>query len=282
MTRELRFDGSTAIVTGAGQGLGAAYARLLASRGAQVVVNDLGDNADKVVAEIVEAGGQAVTCKVSVATEEGVQQIFDTAMETYGRIDILINNAGILRDRSLKKMTMQEYDDVMNVHLRGSFMLSQKVFAQMAEQQYGRVVMTTSVAGLYGNFGQANYSSAKMGLVGLGKTLSQEGARNGIRVNIIAPGALTAMTEGLVAEGSEAEMGPELVAPMVAWLSHPDCEDSGSIYAAFGGRLSKVFVAQTQGVALGAHTIEDVVAHLPEIRDEAGYRIPAHAFDTQG
>jgi NAD(P)-dependent dehydrogenase (short-subunit alcohol dehydrogenase family) len=169
----------------------------------------------------------------------------------------------------------------MSVHLRGSFMLTQKVFPQMVEQQYGRVVMTTSVAGLYGNFGQANYSSAKMGLVGLGRTLSQEGARNGIKVNIIAPGALTAMTADLVAEGSEADMGPELVAPMVAWLSHPDCDDTGCIYSASGGRLAKVFVAQTQGVTLGAHTIEDVVDNLSEIRDEAGYRVPAHAFDTR-
>jgi len=145
MTKELRFDGRTAIITGAGRGLGAAYALLLASRGANVVVNDLGDDADAVVAEITSAGGKAVAAKVSVASEEGVEQIYNTAIDAFGQIDILVNNAGILRDRSLKKMTLQEFDDVLAVHLRGSFMLSQKVFAHMSEQKYGRIVMTTSV-----------------------------------------------------------------------------------------------------------------------------------------
>jgi NAD(P)-dependent dehydrogenase (short-subunit alcohol dehydrogenase family) len=278
MTKELRFDGRTAIITGAGRGLGAAYAKLLASRGAQIVVNDLGDDADAVVADITNAGGKAVAAKVSVATEEGVSQIYDTAIDAFGKIDILVNNAGILRDRSLKKMTLQEFDDVLAVHLRGSFMLSQKVFAHMSEQKYGRIVMTTSVAGLYGNFGQANYSAAKMGLVGLARTLAQEGNRYGINVNVISPGALTAMTESMMDANSESV--PDKVAPMVGYLCHEDCQESGAIYSSSGGRLSKVFVGQTLGVTLGEHTIEDVVQHLPEISDETGYRLPAHAFDS--
>jgi len=244
---ELRFDGKVAIVTGAGGGLGRSHALLLASRGAKVVVNDLGGShtgegqsqnaADKVVAEIVEAGGEAVANYDSV--EDG-DKIVKTAVDSYGRVDIVINNAGILRDVSFHKMSQTDWDLVYKVHVLGSFRVTHAAWPLMREQGYGRIVMTASAAGIYGNFGQANYSMAKLGLVGLSNTLAQEGRRKNIHVNTIAPIAGSRMTETVLPPDLIAALKPEYVSPLVAKLVHEDCEETGGLYEVGGGFYAKL------------------------------------------
>ena len=262
----IRYDDRVAIVTGAGGGLGKVYALQLAARGAKVVVNDLGGTpdgagggssrpADDVVAEIVEAGGEAVASYDSVSTVEGGQAIVDTAVEAFGRVDILINNAGILRDKSLVKMAPGDWDAVRNVHLDGAYYVTQPAFKLMKAQGYGRIVMTTSAAGLYGNFGQTNYSAAKMGLVGLASTLKIEGRKYDIKVNTVAPIALTRLTEDILPPNMQEKLKPEFVAPLVLYLCSEECPESGGIYNAGAGYFNRVAVLSAGGLALGGGAV---------------------------
>ncbi|MGP4026925.1 SDR family oxidoreductase [Actinomadura sp. 3N407] len=266
---ELRYDGRVAVVTGAGHGLGRQHALELAARGAKVVVNDLGGDrsgvgtsagpAQDVVDEIKKNGGEAVANPDNVATPEGAQAIVKTALDTFGKVDIVINNAGILRDKSFKNMSPEEFDAVIAVHLRGSFLVSSAAWAHLRENGYGRIVNTSSPAGLFGNFGQANYSTAKMGLVGFTKTLAQEGAKYDIKANAIAPVAWTRMTEDLLPADFADKLGVDQVTPLVAYLVHEGNEDSGEVYTVGGGRIAKIFVAEGPGYGQKATlSVEDV------------------------
>ena len=255
------FEDRVAIVTGAGAGLGRTYALELAKRGAKVVVNDLGGTrdgsgggsaaADEVVAEIRKAGGEAVASYDSVATPEGGQAIVDAAIEAFGRIDVLINNAGILRDKSLLKMSEKEWDPVLAVHLAGAFYVTQPAFRKMREQGYGRIVMTTSAAGMFGNFGQTNYGAAKMGLLGFMNTLKLEGASYDVRVNAIAPVAATRLTEDILPPELFAKLKPEMVAPIVLFLCSEQCPESGGIYNAGMGYFSRAGFVTGPGTTVG-------------------------------
>ncbi|XP_046970039.1 peroxisomal multifunctional enzyme type 2 [Vanessa cardui] len=253
---QLRFDGRVAVVTGAGGGLGKAYALLLGSRGAKVVVNDLGSArdgvgksnfADAVVKEIKDKGGEAVADYNSVVEGE---KIIKTALDNFGRIDILINNAGILRDKSFQKMSDQDWDLVHAVHLKGAFKTTQAAWETFKKQKFGRVIMTSSNAGLLGNFGQANYSAAKMGLVGLASTLSIEGAKYNIKVNTIVPTAASRLTEDILPPDMFQAMKPELIAPVVAYMSHESFEDSGLIIDSTLGFATKAHLIRSQGAPL--------------------------------
>ena len=253
----IRFDGRVAIVTGAGGGLGRDYALLLASRGAKVVVNDLGvgksDNvadasaAERVVAEIKAAGGEAIANADSVADPTSARRIARAAIDAYGRIDILINNAGILRDKSFIKAGLDDVDLVIKVHLNGSIYMTHAVWPHLMEQGYGRVIVTTSIAGICGNFGQIAYSAAKMGLVGMMNTLKIEGGRKGVLINAISPGAVTRMTEGLNPPAIDRYMTSDRVAPVVAYLVSEENQSSGQIIEAMAGGISRVAFYQTSG-----------------------------------
>jgi NAD(P)-dependent dehydrogenase (short-subunit alcohol dehydrogenase family) len=256
----MRMQDRVAVVTGAGNGLGREHALLLAREGARVVVNDPGgsvngaggDNAaaDKVVAQIKAAGGNAVANYDSVATPEGAQRLIDTAVKSFGRIDALINNAGILRDKSFAKMALEDFEAVLRIHLLGSTYCTKAAWPLMIEQKYGRVIMTTSVAGTSGNFGQANYGAAKMGLLGLMNVLAVEGAKANIRVNAVSPGATTRMTQGLGAVSSEIDelMQAAHVAPAVAYMASEDCDFSAHIITAAAGGFGRVQFFETAGV----------------------------------
>ena len=269
---EIRLDDRVAIVTGAGRGLGRAHALLLAARGAHVVVNDVGGDGDgsspaeQVVAEIRGAGGPAVVDGTDISTPEGASAVVDLATSTYGRLDIVINNAGILRDRSFAKMSREEVDQVLAVHVGGTIWMSKAAWPVMVEQSYGRIVNTTSAAGLFGNFGQTNYSAAKAGIVGITKTLALEGARAGIQVNAIEPGARTRMTENLLGDLADS-LDPSLVAPLVLWLSAEECPATGEVYNVGGGRVARVLVAQTPGHFDRDLTAEGVRDAWDEIND---------------
>ena len=287
------FADRVAIVTGAGGGLGRQHALLLASRGAAVVVNDLGGDvhgegassgaADHVVAQIRADGGEAVADYGSVSDPTDAEAMVTRAIEEYGRIDIVINNAGILRDKSFVNMGWSDVNAVIDVHLKGAFHVTRPAFARMKEQGYGRIVMTSSGSGLMGNFGQANYGAAKMGLVGLMNVLKIEGAKYNIKVNSIAPIARTRMTEDIFGEAIQ-HFDPEFVTPVVAYLASEDCAVSGEIWSVGGGSVSRFFVGLTQGyfkhpVAEGPLTVEDVAANLRDIRDEDGYIVPFSSQD---
>ncbi|MFF3669157.1 SDR family oxidoreductase [Microtetraspora malaysiensis] len=281
---DLRFDGKVAVVTGAGHGLGRSHALLLAERGAKVVVNDLGGALDgsgastgpaaEVVELIVKNGGEAVVNADSVATPEGAQAIVQAARDAFGRIDVVVNNAGILRDKSFGKMSVEDFDAVIAVHVRGAFLVSRAAFPHMKEQGYGRIVNTSSPAGLFGNFGQANYSTAKMGLVGLTKTLGIEGARANIKANAIAPIAWTRMTETLLPAELEAKFTPERISPLVAYLAHESCETSGEVFSVGGGRVARVFVAEGPGWRDDAITPEAVRDNWEAVMAEEPYLRP--------
>jgi NAD(P)-dependent dehydrogenase (short-subunit alcohol dehydrogenase family) len=287
---ELGFDGRVAIVTGAGGGLGREHARLLASRGALVVVNDIGGAVDgtggdagpaqHVVDEIKAAGGEAVADTNSVATPEGGQAIVQTALDAFGKIDIVVNNAGILRDKSFHNMTPDLVDPVIDVHLRGAFYVTQPAWVHMREQQYGRVIVTASSAGILGNFGQANYGAAKMGLVGLAHVLAQEGERYNIKANAISPIAGTRMTREIFGDLTE-KLDPALVSPVVTWLAHEDCPVSGHTYSVGGGRVARVFVGQGPGYMRtdAPLTLEDVRDHFDEIERTDDFTIFKNATD---
>ena len=251
---DLRFDNRVAIVTGAGNGLGRAHALLLAAHGAKVVVNDLGGGhtgagkssaaADKVVEEIRASGGVAVANYDSV--EDGAK-IVESALDAFKRVDILINNAGILRDTSFPKMTDQDWDLIYRVHVLGSFRVTQAAWPHMRDAGYGRVIMTASAAGIYGNFGQANYSMAKLGLHGFAQTLAIEGNKRGIRVNTIAPIAGSRMTETVLPPNLVPALKPEFVSPLVAWLCHESCDENGSLFEVGGGYVGKLRWERTAG-----------------------------------
>lgn len=254
---ELRFDERVVIITGAGGGLGRAYALQFAARGAKVVVNDLGQSsfkgegassqraADKVVEEIVASGGTAVANYDSV--EEG-EKIVKTAIDKWGRVDIVVNNAGILRDVSMVKMKDIDWDLVHRVHLRGSFKVTKAAWPYMRKQNYGRIIMTTSAAGLYGNFGQANYSAAKLGLLGFSNTLALEGAKRNIFCNTIAPIAGSRMTETVMPPDLVAALKPEYVAPLVLYLCHESSSENGGCFEVGAGWVAKVRLERTQGL----------------------------------
>ena len=271
---ELRFDGRVAIITGAGGGLGRAHALALAHRGASVLVNDLGGALDgsgssataaqRVVEEIIAFGGVAAPNHDSVATAEGGAAIVQSALDAFGRVDVLINNAGILRDRAFHKMDASLIDQVLDVHLKGAFYVSQPAFRLMREQGYGRIVNTSSASGLFGNFGQANYGAAKAGLAGLTRVLALEGIEHGIKVNAIAPIALTRMTEGILGDLAP-KVSPESVSPLVAYLANEECAVNGNIYSVAGGRIARILVAETYGVVLSENTPEAVSAQIYQI-----------------
>ncbi len=253
---DLRFDGRVAVVTGGGRGLGRSYALLLASQGAKVVVNDPGGSlsggaadatpADDVVREIAAAGGDAVASTDSVATPAGGKAIIDTALEHYGRVDILIHNAGIVRRASLKEMTYDDFEAVLDVHLRGAFHVVRPAFPVMCDAGYGRIVLTSSIGGLYGNHGVANYAVAKAGVIGLSNVAAMEGAADGVKSNVIVPAAVTRMAEG-IDTSAYPPMGSDLVAPAVAWLAHESCSINGEILIALAGRVATAVVAETPG-----------------------------------
>jgi NAD(P)-dependent dehydrogenase (short-subunit alcohol dehydrogenase family)/acyl dehydratase/putative sterol carrier protein len=259
----IRFDGQTAVITGAGGGLGKAYALAFADRGANVVVNDVGaENAEKVVAEIKALGADAVASTDSVDTVEGGQAIVNKAISTFGKVDILVNNAGILRDKSFAKMEAEDFDRVIGVHLKGAYNVTRPAFLNMRENGYGRIVMTASAAGLFGNFGQANYSSAKAGCIGLMNTLELEGDRYDIKVNTIAPVAATQMTDGLMPEDLFAKVKPECVAPMVLYLTSELCKESGQIFNAGMGYFGRTAILMGPGIGIGeageVPSVEDI------------------------
>lgn len=265
---EIQFENRVAIVTGAGGGLGRAHARLLAERGASVVVNDLGgardgsgagsSMADAVVAEIVADGGTAVANYDGVHTWQGGEGIVKTALDTFGRIDIVVNNAGILRDTSFANLTEDALDAVLKVHLYGAFHVTKAAWGVMREQGYGRVVMTTSGSGLYGNFGQANYAAAKLGLVGLTRTLAIEGAKYNIRVNAIAPAATSRMTEDVFPEPLLDKFDPEFVSPLVAVLASEASDATGNIYSVGGGHYARVALLEGAGASFD---------HIPSLEE---------------
>ncbi|WP_370328294.1 SDR family oxidoreductase [Euzebya sp.] len=287
-------DGRVAIVTGAGGGLGRSHALLLAQRGAKVGVNDLGVTrsgegaetaaADAVVAEIVDAGGEAVANHDSVADVDGADAIVQTALDSYGRVDVVINNAGFLRDRSFAKMTAEEIVPVVEVHLLGGMYVTKAAWPHLREQGYGRIVNTTSAAGLFGNFGQANYSAAKMGLVGFTQTIAHEGAKYGIRANVIAPLAASRMTEEIMPAELLAAVDPTYVSPLVAYLASEACEDTGRVFSVGGGYVSRVAIVEGPGVVFDdIPTPEGIADRWAEITDVAGGReYPGGAGEETG
>jgi NAD(P)-dependent dehydrogenase (short-subunit alcohol dehydrogenase family) len=285
---DLGFDGRVAVVTGAGGGLGRQHAMLLASRGASVVVNDIGASvsgegsgevpAARTAREIESLGGVAVPDTNTVATPEGGEAIVATALEAFGRIDIIVNNAGILRDKAFHNLTPDLLDPVLDVHLKGSFWVTRPAWARMREQGYGRVVCTSSTSGILGNFGQSNYGAAKAGLVGLTRVLAIEGARHNIKVNAIAPMASTRMTEDLLGAFGD-RLHPRLVSPVVAFLCSEECPVTGEVYEVGGGRVSRLFTGLTPGYFDPELTVEAVRDNFEAIRAEDGYTTPASLAD---
>lgn len=284
--------GRVAIVTGAGGGLGKQHALLLAARGARVVVNDLGGDvhgvggsvsaAQKVVDEIRAAGGEAIANGASVTDPEAVRQMVQQAMATWGRVDILVNNAGILRDKSFAKMDLADFRLVMDVHVMGAVHCTQAVWPIMQAQNYGRIIMTTSSSGLYGNFGQANYGAAKMALVGLMQTLSIEGEKYGIRVNCLAPTAATRMTEGLMPQAVLDALEPQAVSPAMLVMAGEDAPNR-TILCAGAGSFEVAHITLTAGIHLGmgADVPERLLAALDQARDRTAETVP-RAGSEQG
>jgi len=307
MTNDLRFEEQVAVITGAGGGLGLQYALLLASRGARVVVNDIGGSvtgngsdttaADAAAAEIQELGGESVADSHSVTTPAGGQAIIDTARRTWGRVDIVINNAGIVRDAPFEDMTAGRFEALLDVHLRGAFHVTKPAWKLMREQGYGRILNTTSAAGLLGSPAMSNYGSAKTGLVGFTRVLAAEGADHNIKVNAIAPIAYTRMLAHSVETAGQPDdpaaqavlddlvgqylqkLNPALVAPVAAYLTHRDCPVSGEIYTVGAGHVARFFIGRTKGFYSPGLSIEEVRDHLDEIRDEAGYTVPGGPAD---
>jgi len=270
------FNGRVAVITGAGRGLGREYARLLGSKGAKVVVNDPGVSikgeggdagpAEEVVREIKSLGGEAVACTESVATPEGGKAIIAAALDHYGRIDILIHNAGNVRYGSLEELTQEDFEAVVRVHLLGAFHVVRPAFPVMCKAGYGRVVLTSSIGGLYGTHNVVNYGVSKAGMIGLNNIVAIEGAARGVKCNIIAPGAVTRLADGLDTS-QYPPMGPELVAPVVGWLAHESCSITGELLISMGGRVARALIAETEGVYQSSWSIDDVGARIDAIRD---------------
>ncbi|MGE3693014.1 MAG: SDR family NAD(P)-dependent oxidoreductase [Novosphingobium sp.] len=273
---EHRFDGQVAVITGAGRGLGRSYAHLLASKGAKIVVNDIGAEltgkgsdkgpAEDVVREIIELGGEAVATTESVATPEGGKAIIQTALDAYGKVDILIHNAGNVRHGSLEDVSQDDFDSVINVHLRGAFHVLRPIYPIMAKAKYGRIVLTGSIGGLYSLAKSLPYAVAKSGLIGMNNAVALDGADKGIKCNIILPGAMTRMG-GLLDTEKFPPCGPELVAPVVAYLAHESCSITGEMLVSMAGRVARALVAETEGIFKPSWTSEEVAENLGEIRD---------------
>ena len=273
----ISFEDRVVIVTGAGNGLGKAYALDLGNRGAKVVVNDLGGSvdgsgsasspADEVVNEIIKNGGEAVANYDSVATKEGGESIVQSAIDSFGTVDALVNNAGILRDKSFANMSEEELSLIIDVHLKGAFFVSQPAFKVMKEKNYGRIVNVASPSGLFGNFGQSNYGAAKMGVVGLTNVLAIEGAKYDIKVNVIAPTAYTRMTEALLSEDLGKLFSAELVTPLVSYLASEACEPSHEIYGVGAGRFARIGIITHKGYINTSPSAEDIADNIEEIRN---------------
>ncbi|MEG9268448.1 SDR family NAD(P)-dependent oxidoreductase [Qipengyuania sp. Mu-71] len=280
MTNSRSLEGKIAIVTGAGGGLGRCHALELARQGAKVVVNDLGHEAAGAVAkEIRDAGGEAIVAEGSVTDEQAVDAMVANTIETWGRIDILINNAGILRDKSFAKMEIADFREVVDVHLMGAAICTKAVWGLMREQNYGRVVMTTSSSGLYGNFGQANYGAAKMALVGLMQTLAIEGAKYDIRVNALAPTAATQMTNGVLSEEALAQLDPTFVSPGIVHLVSADAP-TRAVLCAGGGHFACANVTLTEGAQIGSgeNAAAEVAHNWHSIAERTGEIVPQYGF----
>jgi NAD(P)-dependent dehydrogenase (short-subunit alcohol dehydrogenase family) len=272
--------GRVAIVTGAGDGLGRQHALLLARKGARVVVNDIAEGAaDRVANEIIASGGEAIAATASVIDAPAIASMVSRTREAWGRIDILVNNAGILRDKSFAKMSLEDFRLVVDVHLMGAVIVTKAVWDIMREQRYGRVVMTTSSSGLYGNFGQANYGAAKMALVGLMQTLGIEGEKYGIRVNCLAPTAATRMTQGILPDASLELLDPALVSPALLALVGDDAP-TRAIVCAGAGHVARASVTLSRGLYVGAgdDAADRVLALWDGISDRSGETIPGYGF----
>lgn len=273
---ELRYDDRVIVITGAGRGLGRAYAELLGARGARVVVNDPGSAvrgegidagpAAEVVAAIKAQGGDAIVSTDSVATPEGGRAIIEAALDHYGRIDGLIHNAGNVRYGSMQALSQEDFDAVLDVHLRGAFHVARAAFPHMCKARYGRIILTSSIGGLYGNRDCVNYGMSKSGMIGLNNVLALEGEAEGVKSNIIVPGAVTRMAEGLDIS-QYPPMGPELVSPVVAWLVHESCSVTGEMLVSIAGRVARAFIAESKGVYQPSWTPEDVGARIDAIMD---------------
>ena len=278
LVNDRRFDGRVAVVTGAGRGLGREYAMMLAALGAKVVVNDPGGSLDgvggdtgpahDVVREILDAGGQAVVSADSVSTPDGGRAIIDTAQQNFGGVDIVVHNAGIVRRASLQDMTYDDFDAVLDVHLRGAFHVVRPAFPVMCAAGYGRIVLTSSIGGLYGNHDVANYAVAKAGVIGLSNVAALEGAAHGVKSNVIVPAAVTRMAEG-IDTSAYPPMGPELVAPAVGYLAHESCAVTGEMFIALAGRVATATVTESPGVYRPSWTIAEVAENLGAIRDRS-------------
>lgn len=275
---ERRFDGRVAVITGAGRGLGRAYALLLGSLGAKVVVNDPGASvkggdadagpAAEVVREIKAAGGEAVANLDSVATPEGGRGIIQSAIDAYGKIDILIHNAGNVRYGGLASISQEDFRAVVDVHFLGGFNVVRPAFELMCKAGYGRIVLTSSIGGLYGMNNTVNYAMSKAGLIGLNNVAAIEGAEHGVKCNAIVPGAVTRMADGLDTSFYP-PMGPELVAPVVGWLAHESCTVTGEMLIAIAGRIARAYIEETEGVFQPDWTIDEVAERIDEIRDNS-------------
>jgi NAD(P)-dependent dehydrogenase (short-subunit alcohol dehydrogenase family) len=286
---QVSFENRTVIVTGAGNGLGKAYALELGSRGARVVVNDLGGAvdgsgsgntpADEVVNEIIANGGEAVANYDSVATKEGGASIVQTAIDNFGTVDAVVNNAGILRDKSFAKMEEEDLNAIIDVHLKGTFFVCQPAFIQMKEQGYGRFVNVSSPSGLFGNFGQLNYGAAKMGIVGLTNVLAIEGAKYNIKANVIAPNAATRMTEELFGEDMSKLLTVDNITPLVVYLASEQCEVTHEIFSAGGGRFARIGISTDVGYFNASAKAEDIFANIGEIRDLSNPIYPTSLAD---
>ena len=286
---QVSFENRTVIVTGAGNGLGKAYALELGSRGARVVVNDLGGAvdgsgsgstpADEVVNEIIANGGEAVANYDSVATKEGGASIVQTAIDNFGTVDAVVNNAGILRDKSFAKMEEEDLNAIIDVHLKGTFFVCQPAFIQMKEQGFGRFVNVSSPSGLFGNFGQLNYGAAKMGIVGLTNVLAIEGAKYNIKANVIAPNAATRMTEELFGEDMSKLLTVDNITPLVVYLASEQCDVTHEIFSAGGGRFARIGISTDVGYFNASAKAEDIFANIGEIRDLSNPIYPTSLAD---
>lgn len=291
MTDALGFDGKVAIITGSGGGLGREHALMMASRGALVVVNDLGGAidgtgsdkgaAERVVDEIKAAGGEAVADTNSVATVEGGAAIVQTALDAFGRVDIVVNNAGILRDKSFHNMTPDLWAPVVDVHLNGAYHVTSAAWPHMREQSYGRVVSTASGAGIFGNFGQANYGAAKMALVGFSRVLAVEGAKYNIKANVIAPVAKTRMTEDLLGPIGD-KLEPRYVAPVVTYLAHESCIPTGRVFSVAGGRVAEIFIGEGPGYTNPELSPELIADNWDAVTNRDEYDVPAQMGEEIG
>lgn len=279
---QLRFDGRVAVITGGGRGLGRAYAELLGSLGCKVLVNDngsviKGEGADEgpaqeVVDAIRAAGGEAIANTDSVATPEGGRAIIQAALDTWGRIDVLIHNAGNVRYGTIRELSDEDLNAVLDVHLKGAFHVVRAAMGPMCDAGYGRVVLTSSIGGVYGNNRCVNYAMAKSAMIGLNNVIALEGEEHNVKSNVIVPGAVTRMAEGLDTS-LYPPMGPELVAPMVGWLAHENCSVSGEIYAAVAGRMAEMYIGETKGAYRAEWSVDDVDAAIGRIRDKADAKV---------